>query len=53
MDLRAEIVNRMVLGNKVIDDEPVSGLGEQSFEVAAVYEVIGRLIHCVWCYASR
>jgi hypothetical protein len=53
INLRAEIVNRMVLGNKVIDHERVSGLGEQPFEVAAVYEVIDGLIHCVWFYASQ
>jgi hypothetical protein len=42
--LRAEIVNRIVLGNKVIDHERVWGVREGPIEIAAVYEVAGELI---------
>ena len=50
--LHAELVNRMVLGNKVIDHERVSGVREQPFEVAAVYEVVDGLICKAWFYAA-
>lgn len=46
--LRADIVNRIVLGNKVIDHERIWGVREGPFEVAVVYEVIGELIERVW-----
>ena len=51
--LRAEIVNRIVLGNKVIDHERVFGIREQPMEVAAVYEVAGGLIRTVWFFAPE
>lgn len=51
--LRAEIVNRMILGNKVIDHERISGVRESPFEVVVVYEVINGLIHCTWFYAAE
>ena len=50
--LHAELVNRMVLGNKVIDHERISGMRAQPFEVAAVYEVIDGLICNAWFYAA-
>ena len=46
--LHAEILDRMVLGNKVIDHERVSGLREAPFEAVAVYEVVDGLIQRVW-----
>jgi hypothetical protein len=51
-DLNAELVNRMVLGNKVIDHERISGVREVPFEVAAVYEVAEGLIQTVWSFAA-
>jgi hypothetical protein len=51
--LHAELVNRMVLGNKVIDHERIRGVRAQPFEVAAVYEVIDGLIHNAWFYAAE
>ena len=51
--LHAELVNRMVLGNKVIDHERISGVRDQPFEVAAVYEVIDGLICKAWFYAAE
>src|SRR5207247_6624687 len=37
--LRAEIVNRIVLGDKVIDHERVWGVRDTPIEVAAIYQV--------------
>ena len=51
--LHAERVNRMVLGNKVIDHERISGVRTQPFEVAAVYEVNDVLICNAWFYAAE
>jgi hypothetical protein len=47
-DLHADIVNRIVLGNKVIDHERVWGIAESPIEGIAVYEVDDGLIHVVW-----
>lgn len=49
--LRAEIVNRIAMGSKVIDHERVWGIQEQPLEVAAVYQVSGGLIRKVWFFA--
>jgi hypothetical protein len=46
--LHAQIVNRIVLGNKVIDHERVEGLDDSPREVVAVYEVDADLIIRVW-----
>ena len=51
--LHAELLNRMVLGSKVIDHERISGVREQPFAVAVVYEVIDDLIRCSWSYAAE
>jgi hypothetical protein len=48
--LHAELVNRMVIGNTVIDHERISGVRDEPFEVAIVYEVADDLIQCVWFY---
>jgi hypothetical protein len=46
--LRAELVNRMVIGNVVIDHERVHGVRERPFEIAASYRVADGLIRAVW-----
>ena len=51
--LRAEVLSRMVVGNKVIDHERVYGLSETPSEVAVVYEVEAGLIKNAWFYPSR
>jgi hypothetical protein len=51
--LNAELVNRMVLGDKVIDHERISGVRELPLEVAAVYEVAAGLIRTVWFFAAE
>jgi hypothetical protein len=50
--LHAELLNRMVIGNKVIDHERIGGVREQPFEVAAVYEVIDGLIRNAWFFGA-
>ena len=49
-NLHATIVNRMVLGNKVIDHERVVGIKETPIEAVAVYEVADGLIRTVWFF---
>jgi hypothetical protein len=51
--LNAELLNRMEIGNKVIDHERISGVLELPFEVAAVYEVADDLIRTVWFFAAE
>jgi hypothetical protein len=46
--LHAELVNRMVFGNKVIDQERVHGVQEEPMEVAVIYEVTSTGISKVW-----
>ena len=49
-NLHADIVNRIVIGNKVIDHERVVGIKEQPIEAVAVYEVTDGLIGTVWFF---
>jgi hypothetical protein len=51
--LRAEIVNRIVFGDKVIDHERISGVRDTPFEIAAVYQVLGESIERVWFFAPE
>ena len=48
--LHAEIRQRIVLGNKVIDHEHVTGLRDAPVEAVAVYEVVNDLIQRVWFF---
>ncbi|MBU2115464.1 MAG: nuclear transport factor 2 family protein [Gammaproteobacteria bacterium] len=48
--LRAEVLQRMVVGNKVIDHERVYGMAELPYEVMVVYEVQDGLITNAWFY---
>ena len=47
-ELHAKLVNRMVFGNKVIDQELVVGVPGAPLEVAAIYEVSPHGISRVW-----
>ena len=49
-NLHADIVNRIVIGNKVIDHERVVGIKETPVEAVAVYEVVEGLIETVWFF---
>lgn len=46
--LHCRIVGRLVLGERVIDHERVTGFGDRVVEAAAIYEVRGGLIRKVW-----
>ena len=47
--LHAEVRQRIVLGNKVIDQEYVTGIGDQPLKVVAAYAVVlDGLITTVW-----
>jgi len=50
--LHAELLGRIVLGNKVIDHERVSGIGDKVFEIAAVYEVVDGKICSIWYFPA-
>lgn len=50
--LHAEILNRMVVGNKVVDHERISGIHDEPFEVMVVFEVSDGLIQNMWSFAT-
>jgi hypothetical protein len=50
--LHAQLVNRMVLGRRVIDHERIVGVGDQPLEMAVVYEVVDGVIETVWAFAA-
>jgi len=47
-DLHAKLINRMVFGNKVIDQEVVLGVPGAPLDGAAIYEVTEHGISKVW-----
>ena len=52
-NLHAEIVSRMVVGNKVVDHERISGIRDEPFEVMVVFEVNNGLIQAMWSFATN
>lgn len=52
-NLHAEIVSRMVVGNKVVDHERISGIRDEPFEVVVVFEVNNGLIQAMWSFATN
>jgi hypothetical protein len=52
-ELRAELVNRIVVGNVVIDHERVHGVRDHPFEVAASYQVVAGRIRTVWFFSGE
>jgi len=50
--LHAELLNRMVIGNKVIDHERIHGIADQPVEMAIAFEVLDGLIRRVWSFAA-
>jgi hypothetical protein len=48
--LRAEVINRILLGSKVVDHERIWGLGEAPIEAVAVYRAVDNLIATVWFF---
>ncbi len=51
--LRAELLNRMVIGNKVIDHELIHGLGPEPFETAVMFVVEQGLISAVFSIPAK
>lgn len=49
--LHADVVNRMISGNKVVDHERIVGLEAEPVEAIAVYEVIDGRIRTVWFFS--
>jgi hypothetical protein len=49
-ELHADVVNRMVAGNTVVDHEQITGLPQGPLEAIAVYHVIDDRIRRVWFY---
>lgn len=48
--LHAELVARTTLGDKVVDHERVTGLGDAPTEALAVYQVVDGRIAAVWLF---
>jgi len=46
--LHAKLLNRMVIGDKVLDHELVTGLADEDKEVVAIYQIDNQLISRVW-----
>ena len=51
--LRAEILNRIEVGNKVTEHERVYGIREHPVELVVVYEVIEGKIKNVWFFSAE
>jgi hypothetical protein len=49
-ELKAELISRIVLGNKVFDHELIYGLSPEPLETMAVFEVKDDLISTAWFY---
>lgn len=50
--LRAELITRLVLGNKIFDRERIWGMDEAPLDVMAVFEVQDGLIHTMWAFSA-
>jgi hypothetical protein len=50
--LHAHIVGRLVMGQRVIDHERISGLGDADVEMTVVFDVVGERIQTMWSFAK-
>jgi hypothetical protein len=50
--LHAELLDRIVLGTRVIDHERIVGVGERALELAVVYAVAEGLIQTMHVFAA-
>ena len=51
--LHAALVNRMVVGNKVVDHEHITGVGDAPMDAAVVFQVNAQGLICkVWFFGS-
>jgi hypothetical protein len=51
--LRADLLDRIVVGNKVIDHELIHGLGPEPVETAVIFEVVDGLIEKVFFIPAK
>ncbi len=51
--LHAEVVNRIVLGRRVIDHERITGVRAEPLEIAVVYEIADGRIATMWAFAAE
>jgi len=51
--LHADLVQRIVIGNKVIDHERIFGIEDQAVDAAVVFQVADGLIRRVWFFNSN
>jgi hypothetical protein len=51
-DLRAEVLQRLVVGTKVVDHERLHGVRPEPYEIVAVYDVRDARIRAVWFHAA-
>jgi len=49
-NLHADLLHRIVLGDRVIDHERIHGVRDEPFEVAAVYRVVEGKIEEAWFF---
>jgi len=49
---QADLLNRMVVANRVVDRERISGMLPQPYEVAVVCEAVDGLIRRTWTLLS-
>ncbi len=52
-NLYAELISRIVLGNKVFDHERIWGVTEQPIEMVVVFEVTDALISRMWSFTAN
>lgn len=50
-NLHAQLLDRIVLGNKIFDHERITGLSAEPIEVVAVFEVVDGLIETIWGFS--
>lgn len=48
LDVRAALVNRIIVGNKVFDHERLTGSDRPTFDAVVIFHVRGGLIDKVW-----
>jgi len=51
-DLRAELIHRAVIGDKVVDHERIHGLAAEPFEMVMVFQVSDGLIRNCWAFTA-
>lgn len=51
-NLRAELIHRAVIGDKVVDHERIHGLAAEPFEMVMVFQVAAGLIRNCWAFAA-